>query len=79
MKLNGETFKERPFNIEETKKLPNSPAQSPTERCPSVVINQTNKIKINEPVKIIFQLFQENKHKERLLFQKLNLLPKLLS
>ena len=39
MKINGETFKERPFNIEETKKLPNSPVQSPIKTCPSVVIN----------------------------------------
>ena len=39
MKLIGETFKERPLTIEETKKLPNSPVQSPTKTRPSVVMN----------------------------------------
>ena len=39
LKLNGETFKERPLAIEEAKKLPNSPVQSPTKTRPSVVIN----------------------------------------
>ena len=40
LKLNGETSKERPLTIEEAKKLPNSPVQSPTKTRPSVVINR---------------------------------------
>ena len=40
LKLNGKTFKERPLTIEEAKKLPNSPVQSPTKTRPSVVINR---------------------------------------
>ena len=40
LKLNSETFKERPLTIEGVKKLPNSPVQSPTKTRPSVVINR---------------------------------------
>ena len=40
LKLNGETFKERPLTIQEAKKLPNSPVQSPTKIRLSVVINR---------------------------------------
>ena len=39
LKLNDETFKERPLTIEEAKKLPNSPVHSPTKTRSSVVIN----------------------------------------
>ena len=39
LKLNTETLKERPSTIEEAKKLPNSPMQSPTKIHPSIVIN----------------------------------------
>ena len=39
LKLNGETFKERPLTIEEAKKLSNSPVHSPTKRRLSAVIN----------------------------------------
>ena len=39
MKLNGETFKERPLTNEEAKELLISPVQSPTKTCQSVVIN----------------------------------------
>ena len=40
LKLNGETFKERPLTIQEAKKLPNSPVQSPTKIRLSVAINR---------------------------------------
>ena len=83
LKPNGETFKERPLTIEEAKKLPDSPVQSSTKTCPSVAINHypENKrlLKISKPVKMIFQLFQENKHTEMLLFKKQNFQPKRLS
>ena len=39
LKLNSETFKERPLTIEEAKKLPILPVQSPTKTHPSVVMN----------------------------------------
>ena len=83
LKLNGETSKERPLTIEEAKKLPNSPVQSPTKTRPSVVINRHPENQATFQNKRTSQnnlaIFQENKHTKMLLFKKQNFQPKLLS
>ena len=83
LKLNTETLKERPSTIEEAKKLPNSPMQSPTKIHPSVVINHHSENQTTFQNKRTNQnnlpTVPENKHTEMLLFKKQNFQPKLLS